>query len=376
MSTQEKRLGFLCSTLALGGMELNLLNLAGWMFERGWDIRLFGIEDAPFLNHHKSISAVAVRPYKKYFDIVGARALATDLKRNNIDVLILSSNRDINIAVLAKNYFMSSLKLIFLQQMQFGVVKRDITHTWQYRKLDAWIAPLEWLAEQTKSHTRIHHNKIHVIPLAIEMKKFSEFPQSNDEARQKLDLPLNCFIAGTVGRFDKGKNQELLVEAADILHRAGEEIHVLLLGENTRDERQDYESYLRAKVAQFGLEEFVHFRPFRRDVETAYHAMNVFVMTTPSESIGMVTIEAMASGIPVIAANGGGSPEILKYGEAGLLTEPRDAESLAALIKELRNTDSLATSLARKGQEHVLDSYNHGIQCRKTEELIDALYTE
>ncbi len=358
-------------------MEINFLRLAAWMQQAGRRCTVFGAEGSPFLRHAEEMGIPnrAVQPYRKYFDIAGARSLATLLKNTRTDVLFFSANRDVNTCVLAKNYFHTNLKLVFLQQMQLGVPKRDMLHTWQFRKFDAWVAPLNWLAEQAKTHTRIQHDKIRVIHYAIEIGRFVNGRPSKQAARQRLGLPEESVIVGTVGRFDPGKCQDVLLRAAAEINRTeGSTIHVLLVGEGTRDSGGDYESVLHALVDELGLSDIVHFRPFMTDVETAFAAMDIFAMTTPSETFGLVTVEAMASGIPVVAANGGGSPELLDFGNAGLLVPPRDPTALAAAIRRYLQSPELMHSNAELALARASSIFSHTAFCNETGALIDSLF--
>jgi glycosyltransferase involved in cell wall biosynthesis len=139
------------------------------------------------------------------------------------------------------------------------------------------------------------------------------------------------------------------------------------LGEPTKESGTEYIDLMQKTIDENALNERVFIRPFRKDIATFFSAIDVFVMASKAETFGMVTIEAMACGVPVIASNAGGSPEILDFGRYGMLFEPLNPESLAKKIDvfcENPNVFSLETLKAE-----VL-SYSHKDICAKVEKVL------
>jgi glycosyltransferase involved in cell wall biosynthesis len=83
----------------------------------------------------------------------------------------------------------------------------------------------------------------------------------------------------------------------------------------------------------------------------------------------MVTVEAMASGVPVIGTNKGGTPEILSNGKAGLLYEPTDVNKLVEHIESLYQNKEKRMDICLKAREQA-KLYSHEIQCQRLEELL------
>ena len=92
-----------------------------------------------------------------------------------------------------------------------------------------------------------------MVPLGIELDPFGGEHPTRAEARALLELPGEAFIAGIVGRLDRGKGQEYLLDATALLARRDVPVHVLLVGEETRNERQDYTRALQLKASVPGL---------------------------------------------------------------------------------------------------------------------------
>lgn len=369
-------IAFLCTTHALGGIELNVLRIASWLRERGHHCGIYGVANAPLLDRasHLNLYFHSIGTPRRYGAFKTALDLAKDLSRNTFDVLIMNAPRDMNLGVLTKRFSGGAASLIQLQHMQFGASKRDAFHSWEYRHLDAWVSPLPWLALQTRQNTTLTDERIHILPFGIELDRFERRP-AKTEARKQLGLPLDAHICGTIGRFDQGKGQEYLLHAVADLAGKGLRIHALLVGEDTRGEQQGYGAQLHALAREMNIADRVHFRPFLDDVETAYAAMDIFALTSISETYGMVTVEAMASGLPIVATNSAGTPDIIDDGRTGLLIPVRDHAALAGAIDSLLTDTELANRLALAANVEAARRFSHHTYCAGMEKLISDLRT-
>jgi D-inositol-3-phosphate glycosyltransferase len=357
-------------------MELNIIRLAVWMRDRGHHSVLVTAEDAPLRERALAagLPCIALRIRGRYLVRSEGRRLARQLGEQRIGTLILNTGRDLLLGVFARRNAAGTLCLLHTQHMQIGLSKRDFLHRWQYGHLDAWIAPLPSMAEQTRRLTGIPSERIHVIPFGIELRQFIDAP-SRDAARETLRLPSDAFIAGMVGRLDRGKGQEFLLRAVARLHGKGLHIHALLIGEETRGESQGYADELDTLAQQLNIAPYIHIYGFREQVATAYAAMDVFTLTSLSETYGMVTIEAMAAGLPVIATDAGGSPDLVTAEETALLVPPADEWALAEAIHRIAEDSELATRLGRNARTYAMGTFSHTKQCKKVESLIERICT-
>ncbi|MBR9976293.1 MAG: glycosyltransferase family 4 protein [Bacteroidetes bacterium] len=363
-----------CTTHSLGGIELNVLRLAGWMRQRGHHCILIVARDAPLHRHaaNAGIPHVTLAVKSRYKVFGEARALARRLADERIGTLVLNINRDLLLGVLTRRRS-NGLRLVHMQHMQFGAPKRDLVHRWQHAQLDAWIAPLPSLAEQTARMTTVPRERIHVIPLGIDLGPFGNMPE-RIATRRMLGLPERAFVAGVVGRLDRGKGQEFLLRATAHLRSDGRDLHVLLVGEETRGETQDYAGHLHRLADSMHIADRVHFRGFVEDIPSAYAAMDVFTLTSLAETYGMVTIEALASGLPVIATETGGTPELLGEPGTALLVPAANAPALAQAIARVMDDAGLARELGACGRLHAFARFSHEQQCASLEQLLRILH--
>lgn len=162
------------------------------------------------------------------------------------------------------------------------------------------------------------------------------------------------FVVGMVGRLAPWKGQDIFVEAFAKAFPAGPERAVIvgaaLFGET------DFEAQLRELIAQLGLGHRVDFLGFREDVDVILPAFDVLVHASrTAEPFGQVIVEAMASGVPVVAAGAGGPREIVDPEVSGLLFPPGDVDGLAAALLRLREDADLRQRLASNGRRRALD---------------------
>jgi D-inositol-3-phosphate glycosyltransferase len=133
----------------------------------------------------------------------------------------------------------------------------------------------------------------------------------------------------------------------------------LIVGANTLDNRSDYQRELEALCDELQIADSVYFRPFMQDPASAFAALDMFVLTSEKETYGMVTIEAMAAGLPVIATRSGGTPELVDDGQTGILFEPHCDEQLRAALRTLIVNSSLREQYGSAGRKKARARFSH-----------------
>ncbi len=368
-------LTFLCSSTSWGGLEHGVVRLLRWLGDRAWPVTLLAVEHSPLAAAARDaeLPMLPIRRHWRHGDLPNALRLARLLRRIDAPALLTFDARDLGIASDVSMLTRRHIRIIHYQNMQVGVSKRGLLHWLQQRRIDAWIAPLDWLAEQALQRTRLRPDQIVVIPHGIEVAAFRSNGWARDGARQRLELPQDAFIAGLTGRIDAGKGHHLLIEAIHRLHERGIHAHALFVGDPTMGEGEPYLIRLHAMCDSLHLQDQVHFRPFMKDIAIAYRAMDAFVLGTLSETFGMVTVEAMLSGIPVIGSDAGGTPDILGHGRLGLLYPPGDVHALTQALSSLIIDPDTASARAAMAQEHAVATWSHTAECNRVEALLGRL---
>jgi hypothetical protein len=149
--------------------------------------------------------------------------------------------------------------------------------------------------------------------------------------RVKLGLPNDGPLVGMVGRLQRWKGIHVFLSAMAHVHEMRPDVRAVIVGAPHETEPH-YADELRAQAAALGLSNVVTFAGFQANVPDWMQAMDVFVHASDREPFGIVVIEAMALGKPVIAGSEGGPAEIITDGGDGLLVPYGDDRSLANAI--------------------------------------------
>ena len=190
------------------------------------------------------------------------------------------------------------------------------------------------------------------------------------EARTKLGLPTEGPLIGIVGRLQRWKGMHILVDAMPEVLNKYPDAHAVIVG-GAHAFEPEYESFLQKHIADKGLQERVLMVGLQKNVPEWMQAMDVFVHASDNEPFGMVIIEAMALGKPVIATDSGGPTEIITPGVDGLLTPygdaPRLAEAILRYLEEPVFRNQVSQAAQRRAPEFSVERYAHDIiaHCRE-----------
>jgi len=153
----------------------------------------------------------------------------------------------------------------------------------------------------------------------------------------------------SVGNWEPRKGLDTLIDAVSLLHNP----HVALdiVGEDSLHPR--YARRVRRNVSVSGMENSIRFhgRVGRESIARFYSAADVFVLPSSYEPFGIVFAEAMSFGLPIVAADAGGIPELVEHEDNGLLVPPDDAAALAAAIDRLASSADLRERLGKRSYE-------------------------
>ena len=136
--------------------------------------------------------------------------------------------------------------------------------------------------------------RVHVMPNAIDTKKYEFDQDARVRLRNELNIPQNAFVVGHVGRFMYQKNHPFLLQVFKEVLRLRENAFLLLVGEGELQET------IRQSVREQGLEDKVVFTGARQDVSKLYSAMDVFCLPSFYEGLPVVALEAQANGLPCV----------------------------------------------------------------------------
>jgi glycosyltransferase involved in cell wall biosynthesis len=165
-----------------------------------------------------------------------------------------------------------------------------------------------------------------------------------------VQLPSGELIVGIVGRLFEWKGHDQLIKAVALLREDGVPAHGLIVGGGGHRGDDDYERRLGALVDELGVTEAITFTGQVADGMRYINLMDVFVNASADEPFGLVLLEAMAQGTPVVAADAAGPAEIVTHGVDGLLVPSNRAADLAAGIRVLWDDPDLRERMGSAGR--------------------------
>ena len=200
-----------------------------------------------------------------------------------------------------------------------------------------------WLVEQV----RIPARKVRTIYNGVDTERYA--PGDRAAARRTLGIPADWSVAGTVGRLDPVKDQIGLLRA---FARANKGRHALVIAGDGPARPQ-----LESTVRELGLRDSVRLLGERDDVPLVLRALDVFVLSSIGEGISNAILEAMASGLPVIATGVGGNVELVRDGLTGCLIEPRRPELLADALTAYFDDPARAAAHGAAGRSRAAEEF-------------------
>jgi len=189
-------------------------------------------------------------------------------------------------------------------------------------------------------------------------------PTLGERLRASLGIAPTAPVIGMVGRLSPWKGQEDLLRAAAMLRRPFPDLQVLIAGHDTDESRwthgaheTSFRAVLERERARLALESCVHFLGPVSPPTPVYMAADVVALPSHEEPFGLVVIEAMLLGRPVVTCRAGGIPEIVADGTA-VLVEPRAPDALAKAVGGLLADRERAARIAAAGRSHALAQFS------------------
>lgn len=178
-------------------------------------------------------------------------------------------------------------------------------------------------------------------------------PPGKGYLRKKIGLDSNRLVIGTVANLFPRKGLEFLIEAFSQVHKVCSTSALIIVGKGDIQ----YEHALKECVTSLSLTESVFFLGFEPKPETCIVDFDVFVLSSILEGFGIVLLEAMALGKPVVATRVGGIPEIVNHEQTGLLVPPGDTVELGRALLSLLQDAQIRDVLGENGKQRVKDRF-------------------
>lgn len=224
--------------------------------------------------------------------------------------------------------------------------------------LDALIAVSGRVASQAKSYEGWSESDIHVVHHGCRDERIPR-DTSRQELCSSLGIPASCVIILSVGRLLKWKGHEYAVKALRHLRDQKKEVHWLIAGDGPQ------RNSLRSLASELGVASSLHMLGHRDDVPRLMSATDVLVHPSTSEAFGLVLIEAMMQGTPVIATRAGALPEVIDHGKTGYLVESANSEAISKAIHRFLEHPGKQKEMGTAARRSYLKNYTLGDMTKK-----------
>jgi len=210
------------------------------------------------------------------------------------------------------------------------------------------------ISQQVKEHLiydfKLSEGKINVINNGIDTESFGDF-SGRQKSRQALGIK-DDFLVGIIARLSDVKGHTYLLQAMQIVVKSFPLAKLLIVGEGKMKTK------LLQEVDTLGIKQNVLFLPEAENTEDLLAAMDVFVMPSLQEGLGLALMEAMAQGLAVVGSAVGGIKTLIQDEVNGLLVKPADAPALSAAIIKLLNNNLLRQDLGVNARKFITENFS------------------
>lgn len=364
-----KAVAHILSSLALGGQERVAYDLAVSQHRAGWNVVVISLAPPPDGPLAAELQRAGVRVQRVArgrdgIDPMLVARLSRWLRKHRID-LVHTHNR------MALIYGAPAARLA-------GAAVVHTKHGYNPRRgtrllagnlsgklVAAFVAVSDETAAVARERKEIAEARLHVIANGIELGQFHANPEARIRIRAELGIEPDACVIGSVGRVAKEKNHALLLRAAAPLLNAN--THVVVVGDGPlMDALRDQANGI----------SHVHLTGMRSDVPDVLNAFDIFAMSSDTEGMPLVVLEAMATGLPVVSTNVGGIPNVVEDSVTGFLVPAGDESALRDRLKRLVDDREMRRGFGKRAEQVATERYAATRMQREYLELYDRVLVD
>ncbi len=351
---QGIKIFYLISRLDIGGAEKQLLNLASNLDKEKYEICVGYFEGKGELRKEFQRNGIKTKKFrfKGLWDISIWYDLYQDMKANKYDIVHTHGFKaDLWGAITAR---LSGVPIVIStvhnqeQYLKNPIIK--LLEKWIISSLDDIVIAISDGVKRFLINTSgIPEKKIERIYYGINTSDINI--DKDKDIRQEFGIDKETLLVGCIGRLVKQKGHRYLIQAVKKVIEKNPKTKFFIIG------RGKLEKNLKNMVKSSNLDSSVIFTGFREDVYSLIDKLDLIVMPSLWEGLGVALLEALALGKPIVAAAVGGIPEVIRDKETGVLVAAKDAEALAKAIIKLLQEPALAKELGKKGSAMISEQF-------------------
>ncbi len=369
----------------VNGVVVSICNVNRCLVKRKHNLSVFTVGDGPVKMDGYSIyrfKGKTFKPYPEYKILMPNYRMWGTIRKKNIDVI--HSRSPFGMGMIAKRLARSKKIPIV------GTFDTPITDYLHYVPLLGSFKSTKYILEAiTKKYLRKYYswcdlvtapsettknkllslgfkNNIEVVSNGVDVEKYN--PRNRDEKLKKNLCPNGEKLILHVGRITKEKNVSQLIEIASILKKNKTKFKMLIAGDGPELKK------IKISAENLGLKDNIIFTGYlsQKELPKYYASSDLFLTASTVETQGIVLLESLASGLPVIGANVEAIPELIKNRKNGFLFNPEKPEEVASLIENVLNDESLKKKLSKNCPDSV-KSHSIPNVCLKMENIYKSL---
>jgi glycosyltransferase involved in cell wall biosynthesis len=192
---------------------------------------------------------------------------------------------------------------------------------------------------------------VHFVPNGVDTDRFRPHAVRNGALRTRFGIAAQAPLIGFIGRLSVEKGPDLFLRTAVSVRAQHPAASFVLIGDGAMLKQ------LQTFVSRFGLSGAVHFAGVQDDMPAVFNELDIVVSSSNSEAMPLAVMEAMASGLPVVACKVGGVADLVEHGVTGWLSPENDYETLASHVVDLLEDDDLRIAAGRAGRARAVGRF-------------------
>ena len=346
------------SSKGWGGQENRTINELVTMRDRGHTLAVVSRPGARILDRAKELGfeifAVDMRGAIDFPNMLRLRGV---IKRFAPDVVNTHSGRDTQLAGMAVRSLSNRPRIVRTRHLAL-----PITSKFTYSVLPDHVVTVSKYVENYLVEAGVPRAGITTIPTGVDFARYDRSAVQGN-LREELGLAADSLLVGTVAILRAKKGHAEILDAAPEVLKRFPKAHFVFAGDGPQTEN------LKMRIAADGLQERIHLLGLRRDVTNVLASLDVFVLPTHQEALGTAFIEAAAMGVPAVASNVDGVPEVVLDGQTGFLVPAQDGKALIEPICRLLGDPALRQGMGAKATELIHQKFAREIMAEGMERL-------
>ncbi len=339
-------------------MEMHVPQLARGLEQRGHHVWVAAHPESPLFDDVKKLELpIYSFSSTSYFHPKEMVQLARFIQMQGIDIVHSHYSRDLWTIVPALRMARSNVPFFLTKHIGTQSPKRDFLHRWLYARVNRIFTNSEVIRQNVVDTHPVPPDRVETLHLGIDTRRFRPRPEIKPKIRREWDIPEEALVVAIAGRLQRAKGYFEFIEMAEEIGRENSTVFFLLIGGASRGEEKEAEQ-IRERARGSPVAERLIFTGFRPDIENLLQAADVFVFPSYAEAYGLVVLEAMAVGLPVISSNCDGILDIVQHGETGELVSPKNVPQLVESVRRFLADPDLRWRYGQAGLQRVREEFD------------------